>query len=88
MEDLKLDDMQQEILNYLLKNGEARFSELLEHLTQSEDFKHYGKESLKVILLRKIKPLKGKYIKRKDLGHQNVHYFIPRKKLQTVKVYA
>jgi len=87
MEDLKIDDMQFEILNYLLKNGETRFSELLKHLTQFQGFKHYGKESLKVIFIRKIKPLKDKgYIQRKDLGHQNVHYFIPKEKQQTVKL--
>jgi len=85
MEDLKIDDMQFEILNYLLKNGETRFSELLKHLTAR--FEHYGKESLKVIFIRKTKPLKDKgYIQRKDLGHQNVHYFIPQEKQQTVKL--
>jgi DNA-binding Lrp family transcriptional regulator len=87
MNEFKIDDMQFEILNFLLQNGEVRFTKLIENLSKSENFKHYGVESLKVILLRKIKPLLEKgYIQKKDLGHQNVHYLIPHEKLQTVKI--
>ena len=87
MNEFKIDDIQFEILNFLLQNGEVRFTKLMENLSKSENFKNYGVESLKVILLRKIKPLVEKgYIQKKDLGHQNVHYLIPQEKLQTVKV--
>ena len=87
MNEFKIDDIQFEILNFLLQNGEVRFTKLIENLSKSENFKHYGVESLKVILLRKIKPLVEKgYIQKKDLGHQNVHYLIPHEKLQTVKI--
>jgi cell fate (sporulation/competence/biofilm development) regulator YmcA (YheA/YmcA/DUF963 family) len=87
MNEFKIDDIQFEILNFLLQNGEVRFTKLMENLSKSENFKNYGVESLKVILLRKIKPLvENGYIQKKDLGHQNVHYLIPQEKLQTVKV--
>jgi hypothetical protein len=85
MEPRKSDELQMDVLTCLFLSGIMRlqWSELRDNLLKK--YSKCDKESFEVLLSRALaRLLKSGYLKKDDKGHQEVFYYIPKKRQQKV----